>query len=165
MTSRLTACLLLVGAVAACDAGTGGQPTPPSNPLGGTETTDKTGYEPPGGSEVNPGHGSTIAQLCAYDCMRFEGICPGSSGGTDCTSSCTSVVTMFPGCEAQFQAYFACVASASVTCTNGILEISGCEGAENAVNNCIGVSGGTGTGGASGGGSGSAGVSGTAPPR
>ena len=78
MTSRLTACLLLAGAVAACDAGTVGPPTPPSNPLGGTEITDKTGYDPPGGSEVNPGHGTTIEQVCAYDCMRIDGICPGS---------------------------------------------------------------------------------------
>ena len=154
MTSRFIACLSLACAVAACDAGTAGPPTPPSDPT-------KTGYEPPGGpSDVPPSVGSSIEQLCAYDCMRFESICPGSAGGSECAASCAQAVTSLPGCEAQFQAYLACVASVPLTCTNGSLNLSGCNGAEMAVNNCSGM--GIGTSGGSGG---SAGASGSAPPR
>ena len=134
MTSRFIACLSLACAVAACDAGTAGPPTPPSDPT-------KTGYEPPGGpSDVPPSVGSSIEQLCA--------------------ASCAQAVTSLPGCEAQFQAYLACVASVPLTCTNGSLDLSGCNGAEMAVNNCSGM--GIGTSGGSGG---SAGASGSAPPR
>ena len=154
MTSRFIACLSLACAVAACDAGTAGPPTPPSDPT-------KTGYEPPGGpSDVSPSVGASIEQLCTYDCMRFESICPGSAGGPECAASCAQAVTSLPGCEAQFQAYLACVASVPLTCTNGNLDLSGCNGAEMAVNNCSGL--GTGTSGGSGG---SAGASGSAPPR
>lgn len=155
MTSRFIACLLLACGVAACDPGPAGPPTAPSDPT-------KNGYEPPGGStDIGPGSGSTIEQLCAYDCMRFETICPGS-GGANCASSCAQSVLSIPGCKAEFQAYLACVASAPVTCTNGSLDLSGCDGAMAAVNNCSGTA--TGSGGGMAGG-GSAGVSGSAPSR
>jgi len=122
-----------------------------------------TGYEPPGGSsDITPGAGGTIEQLCAYDCMRFESVCPGSGGGPDCAASCAQAVTSFPGCEAQFQAYLACLASAPVMCTNGSIDFSGCDGAVMAINNCSGMGVGT-----SGGSAGSAGASGggSAPSR
>jgi hypothetical protein len=155
MTSRFIACLLLACAVAACDPGPAGPPTAPSDPT-------KTGYEPPGGStDTAPGGGGSIEQLCAYDCMRFEAICPGS-GGTECVPSCTQAVVSIPGCKAEFQMYLACVAAAPVTCTNGNLDLSGCDGAMAAVNNCAGTV--TGSGGGMAGG-GSAGVSGGAPAR
>jgi hypothetical protein len=153
MTSRLIACLLLTCAGAACDPGPAGPPTPPSDPT-------KTGYEPPGGSiETAPGVGASVEQLCAYDCMRFESICPSDAGPT-CAAECAQAAISFQGCEAPFKAYLVCIASAPATCSNGSLDFSGCEGAQAALNNCAGTV--TGTSGGSGG---SAGASGTPPPR
>src|SRR6185369_16493709 len=113
-----------------CAAGPAGPPTPPSDPT-------MTGYEPPGGStDVTPGAGGTIQQLCAYDCMRFQTICPGGAGdGTNCVPSCAEAAASIPGCESQFRAYLACLASAPATCTNGTLELTGCDGAIIAINN------------------------------
>lgn len=164
MTSRFIACLSLscatVFGFAACGAGTAGPPTAPTDPIGGAETADKTGYEPPGGSgDGTPSPGSTIPQLCAYDCMRFESICPGAADGVDCMPSCLRSVMNFPGCEAQYQSYLVCLASAPIACTNGTIDPSACASEIMAVSNCAGMSGGSGSGG------GTAGTGGSAPPR
>jgi hypothetical protein len=152
MTSRLIACVSLACALAACDAGPAGPPSPPSSPVSGAEPSGGNGYEPPGSSpDLGPGGGS-IAQLCAYDCMRFETICPGSGGGPDCAAQCVQSVTSLQGCEAQFQGYLACLATTPVTCTTGTIDAPGCDGARTTLNNCVSVSGGgTGTAGGSGG--------------
>ena len=139
MTSRAVAYLSLACALAACAAGPAGPPTAPSDPVGGAEPAGQTGYEAPGGTADMgpPGPGSTIAQLCAYDCMRFQAACPGG-GGTDCAASCVQSVMSFPGCQAQFRSYLACVTSAPVQCVNGSLKISGCEADSTAISNCAG---------------------------
>jgi hypothetical protein len=143
LTARVIACLSLSCAIAACGAGTAGPTIVPSDPIGGAEPAGPTGYEPPGDlGDVAPGPGSSVEQLCAYDCMRFEASCPGSGGGPDCAASCVQTVTSFPACAAQFQAYLACAASAQVTCTNGSLAVIGCDGAVMALNSCSGTVGG-----------------------
>lgn len=148
MTSRLIACVSFAFALAACDAGPAGPPTAPSSPVSGAEPSGGNGYEPPGGGSDQGPVGGSIAQLCAYDCMRFETICPGSGGGSDCAVSCAQSVTNYPNCEAQFQAYLGCLATTSVTCMNGSLDISGCDAAVQALNSCASVAG-TGTAGGS----------------
>jgi len=154
MTSRLIACVSFACALAACDAGPAGPPTAPSSPVSGAEPSGGNGYEAPGsGADLGPG--GSLEQLCAYDCMRFETICPGSAGGSYCAISCAQAAANYPSCQALFQAYLGCVATTSLTCVNGSLDISGCEAAEMALNNCASV-----TGGSAGGGTGTAGASG-----
>lgn len=159
MTSRLIACVSFACALAACDAGPAGPPTAPSNPVSGAEPSGGNGYEPPGGGSDQGPAGGSIEQLCAYDCMRFESICPGSGGGPDCAVQCAQSATNFPGCAAQFQAYLGCLATATVGCTNGSIDIMGCDAAISALSNCAGVAGGS-----SSGGTGSAGASGSSAP-
>jgi len=160
MTSRLVACASFACAVAfgACGAGTAGPPSP-SDPFG-TDPAGNSGYEQPGGGgDMGPAPGGSIEQICAYDCNRFEMICPGSEGGTDCAASCAQAASSIPGCEAQFRAYLACVGTAPATCNGGSLSISGCDAEISAINSCESGPP-TGSGGTGGGGTGSAGASG-----
>jgi hypothetical protein len=133
--------LLVVGAAivaSGCDGGAG-PVTPPFSPFG----TDPSGSttEPAGGSNepASGGGGSqTIAQLCATDCARAAATCP-TSGASDCVSSCGAVPAMYPGCVPQIQAYFACIATASLTCSSsGSVDATGCMNAEQLVLDCIG---------------------------
>ena len=116
-------CAAIAGApaVAGCGKGDGGTARLPFDPFG---------TEPPGGGGLDPQPGrpgGTVDQLCAYDCTRLESICPGSGGGPDCASQCVAAQTSFPGCEAEFQAYLACVATAPATCDSGSLSLNGCD--------------------------------------
>jgi hypothetical protein len=125
-------CAAIVGAtaVAGCGKGGGGTAKLPFDPLG---------TEPPGDGGLVPQPGrlaGTIEQLCAYDCTRLESICPGSGGGPDCAPQCVSAQTSFAGCEMEFQAYLACVATAPVTCDSGSLALNGCDNEIAALSSC-----------------------------
>jgi hypothetical protein len=125
-------------AVAGCTSGDGGPAINSSSPFG-TEPAPTTGHESAGtgGLDPAPGQpmGGSIAQLCAYDCMRFDSVCPGS-GGTNCAAQCASFVTQIPGCEGQFQAYLACLSSVPLSCSGTQIQPSGCDAQISAVNAC-----------------------------
>jgi hypothetical protein len=145
MTSRLVVaiCLSLAAVVAACDPGTAGPPTEPSDPT-------KTGYEPPGGNaDITPNAGGSIDQLCSYVCMRFANACQNLADPT-CASQCAASVTGLPMCEAVFRSFLQCLATAPLNCSNGGLDPNTCQQQSIAVSNCqSGIS--TGTAGSSGG--------------
>ncbi|HEY7374614.1 MAG TPA: hypothetical protein VIF57_20795 [Polyangia bacterium] len=127
-------CAAIAGAaaVAGCGKGSGGTAKLPFDPLG----TERPGD---GGLTPQPGRLSgTIEQLCAYDCTRLESICPGSGGGPDCAQQCVDAQSSFSGCETEFQAYLACVATAPITCdsVNGSLSLNGCDNEIAALSSC-----------------------------
>ena len=146
MTSRLAVavCLSLACAAAACDPGTAGPPTEPSDP-------SKTGFEPTGGDgDITPGVGGSIGQLCSFVCMRFASTCPTMASAT-CPSECAASVNGLPMCEAVFRSFLQCLATAPLSCTNGGIDPTTCQQESIDVSNCqSGIS--TGTAGASGGG-------------
>jgi hypothetical protein len=131
MKPLLIICVSAACALAACSNGQGGTAGMSFDPFG---------TEPASGTDTDrPPVTGTVAQLCAYDCMRFESACPGGgpgSGSVDCISSCTSSAMSIPNCTAQFRNYLACLATAPVSCTNGSLTINGCEAASQAISNC-----------------------------
>ena len=139
----VTLCLSLAWAAAACDPGTAGPPTEPSDPT-------KTGYEMPGGDEGSaPGVSGSIDQLCGYVCMRFASVCPSASDPT-CASNCSASTMGAPMCESFFRSLLACLSTSPLTCNNGSIDPNVCQTENIDFENCShGVS--TGTAGASGG--------------
>ena len=150
--------ILIAGLAAGCGAGNGGGPDSlPIDPFG-TESTNHTGNESPGGSNESPPpmNTSSIEQLCAQACAHIQSSCPGAStNASSCPSDCASSVP--PGCEQQFRAFVACIATAQLVCsTSGGIQLTGCEAETAAINACPGVT----SGGSSAGGGGTAGASG-----
>ncbi len=130
------ACALLAGTgfASGCSGGGAGPAAP---------TFDPFGTEPAGGVDETPpssgggGQGQTIAQLCATDCSRIAQACP-SAAAYDCASSCAAGAQMYPNCEALYQSFLACVATAALTCTStGSVQISACEAATYAYETCV----------------------------
>ena len=141
----IVVCASLASALVAtgCNSGDGG-PASPSNPFG-TDPAPNTGFEDPGSGGIDrppssstntPPATASIDQICTYDCQHIESLCPGGSGGASCPASCAQAATYFPGCETQFKAYLVCVETASVTCSSGSAQISGCDAQITAVESC-----------------------------
>ena len=137
-TSLVIACSVSFAcALGSCSSSPSGVPAVPSFDPFGTEPVPTTGSEPTGGESGGPpGPGSSIEELCAYDCTRFEAGCPGAAGGANCASDCASSVTSFPNCKAQLQAYLACVTTAPFSCVAGSVEIPACDNAASVVTDC-----------------------------
>ena len=133
-------CAAVAGAAigTGCSNGDGG-PATPADPFR-NEQPPKTGSEPAtgGARDPPPGQppGGSIEQLCAYDCMRFEQICPGASGGSTCAAECTQTFQMFPNCTAEAEAYLGCLSTTPASCSAGNLQLSGCDAEINALSNC-----------------------------
>src|SRR5262245_7355969 len=93
----LGACSGMGGAASTGTTGFGtNDPAPPhgSEPTGGGPEPGISGQDPgPGGGHAP---GNTIPELCAYDCMRIEMICPGASSGASCAADCTADLSSFP---------------------------------------------------------------------
>jgi hypothetical protein len=144
MKLLLTTSLALWGAVLVSGCAGGAGPATPFNPFG----TDPSGSrsEPPGGSnnEAPPpsgGGGSggtqTLAQLCAAACAQIESSCP-TYQSTDCATGCTAAAAQIPNCQAEYEAFVSCVATAYITCNGQTPEFPGCTSSEDAVTACQG---------------------------
>jgi hypothetical protein len=123
-------------------AGEGGTALPIDNSFG-TESPGSNGSEIPGagsgsggGGGAPTGSGASIEQICSYDCMRIDGLCPGSSG-TTCVSDCSSLPTLYPSCVAELRAYLLCIETAPVTCGMGSQVNIDCPTQINAVDTCV----------------------------
>jgi hypothetical protein len=132
---RALACALLF---CSC-SGEGGTAAPVDNPFG-TEATGASA-EPASGpgtlgeNDGQPGAGTSLAQICAFDCTRVGAACPNiSSAG--CAESCSSLASQYPSCLGELRAYFLCVESAPLDCSGGDV-VTGCDVQRNAANNCI----------------------------
>jgi hypothetical protein len=121
-----------------CSSGAAGPASPSFDPFG-IDPASPTGAEPTiSGTDMPPSQGrqQSIAVLCATDCARIEGMCPGTEG-PDCASSCSASAAMTPGCDAQIRAFLSCVAGATVICAAGGIQVPVCNGAITAVSTCL----------------------------
>ena len=132
--------IVVAGLAAGCGAGNGGGPA--SLPI------DPFGNEPP-----PPTNTGSILQLCEQACAHIQSSCPSSGSGSSCPSDCAT--SSPPGCEQQFRAFVACIATTQLICTNGGLDPSTCNAQLTALSACD-----SGTAGTSSGSSGAAGSGG-----
>jgi hypothetical protein len=132
----------LAGALLICGcSGEGGPAIPVGTPFGvetaGGGSEPASGAGTLGGSENSPpGAGASIAEICAFDCMRVEALCPDGMSSS-CPSSCSAFANMYPTCLAQLRAYFLCVETAAIACeANGQISVN-CPNEISAVSNCV----------------------------
>ena len=147
--------IVVAGLAAGCGAGNGGGPASlPIDPFG-NEPATPTGNEPTnGGNEAPPPTNTgSILQLCEQACAHIQSSCPSSGSGSSCPSDCAT--SSPPGCEQQFRAFVACIATTQLICTNGGLDPSTCNAQLTALSACD-----SGTAGTSSGSSGAAGSGG-----
>jgi hypothetical protein len=114
-------------------SGTGGPATSPINPFG-SDPVVVSGSEPAGSGTDKPPT-ATIEQLCTSACANIQAMCPGAEGGTDCAAQCATTDTM--GCQTQFNAFVACLATATLDCTGGGVSATACQAEEQAIGTCI----------------------------
>ena len=131
------ACSGMGGPPATGTTGFGNDPAPTHGPeptVGGPEP-GISGLDPgPGGGH---GPGNTVPELCAYDCMRIEMICPGSTG-TNCAADCAGDLGNFPPACADLAIQFLqCFATEPLACVNGDISSPTCEVIAQYISACL----------------------------
>ena len=123
----------LAGLLVACTSGEG-PASVPFSPLG-TEPAPSTTEPKSGGNETPPSGGSSIEELCFFDCERISSKCAIDA----CDDAfCADIEAAYPDCRRELLAYFACVAKAPIECTQyDRVDIPSCEDDVYALSICL----------------------------